>query len=501
MRTSQKLRWSLFGLSFPLLITVVTAQPSPQPSAEILSHIHQVENNLGGWVKIKGSAGWNIHDRMRYYRINGLTIAVIHDYNIEWAKAYGWADTARKSPASTETLFQAASVGKSINAAATMILIQKGHLDPDRDINSYLHRWKFPYDSVSHGKIINTKELLSHMAGLSTPGFDGYCPDNLLPTTIQTLDGVFPANNPPVRSIFEPGRQFQYSGGGYTISGLIDEEISGEQYADFIRHILFQPLGMTHSFYQSELSPHSDGALATAYRWDRKPIGCRYHVYPEEACGAGLWTTPTDFAKLILELQRTMAGKGGHIFTSASVKQLLTPQSKSGNALGFFIEKRGDRSYFHHDGLNEGFISDYYASMTGGDGVVIMANTDLALYIDITEELINSVATVYHWRGFYTPVTKIEESVPRQVLNDYVGRYRFRDDADQFVDVYWQDSQLWFHDTGSPVPWRMHFTSEKNFFFYEVYQNDHEFTRNAKGKVDGFIIHAADGSFKVKKVL
>jgi CubicO group peptidase (beta-lactamase class C family) len=337
------------------------------------------------------------------------------------------------------------------------------------------------------------------MAGLSVNGFDGYCIGQPLPTIVQILNGQPPANNQPVRSEMEPGTRFQYSGGGYTISGLIDEELSGRRYSDYVRQALFLPFRMSHSFYTSQLTNVRDKLLATGYRWDGKPIGCRYHVYPEEAC-AGLWTTPTDLARFILELQQTLSGRDRSILSSDSLQTLLTPQSDAGNALGFFIEKKGDRNYFHHDGLNEGFVSDYYGSFTGGDGVVIMANSDFASYIDITEELINSVATVYDWPGFYTPILKTEVAVPHTVLNDYVGKYRFRDDGDQYVNIYWKDGKLWFHDTGSPIPWLMHFTTNKDCFFNEVFQNNHEFTRDANGKVDGFIIHASDGSFKVKKV-
>jgi hypothetical protein len=120
--------------------------------------------------------------------------------------------------------------------------------------------------------------------------------------------------------------------------------------------------------------------------------------------------------------------------------------------------------YFHHTGLNEGFVSDYYGSMTGGRGVVIMANTDLASYPDITEEIINSVASVYEWKGFYKPVIKKEVTVQDSIYKQYIGIYKF-DGVDQTVKVYQQNGKLWFHDSSSPVPWLMHFTSDKDFFF------------------------------------
>jgi len=462
--------------------------------------IKAVENNLGGWVKITDSAGWNIYDRMAYYHLNGLSIAVIDNYKIVWAKAYGWADTAEKRRVTTSTLFQPASVGKSIHAVATMTLVQEGKLDLNRDIDDYLRTWKFPYDTVSHGKKITTLELLGHMAGLSVHGFDGYKWGAPLPNVIQILNGQPPANNEAVRSVFEPGKRFEYSGGGYTISGLVDQDIAGQPYAQYVAQTVFKPLGMKNTFYQSQLTEKEKSNLATGYRYDQQAIGCKYHIYPEEACGAALWSTPTDMAKFLVELQLSLNNKSNKILSAAGINELFTPQSKEGNALGFFIEKKGDETYFHHDGLNEGFVADYTASLQGGKGVVIMANTDLAAYIDITEEITNSVATVYGWKGFYMPVVKQEVKVADRVLKTYVGRYKFSDSNDQHVDIYLKNGKLWFHDSSSPTPWLMHFVNDTDFFFYEIVFNTHSFTKNAGGKIDGFMIKANDGEFKVKKV-
>ncbi|HZY36115.1 MAG TPA: serine hydrolase domain-containing protein [Mucilaginibacter sp.] len=482
---------------FCSLLNLVAAGAFSQSTAE---KIKAVENNLGGWVKITDSAGWNIHNRMAYYHLNGLSIAVIDNYKIVWTRAYGWADTAEKRRVTTSTLFQPASVGKSIHAVATMKLVQDGKLDLNRDINDYLRSWKFPYDTASHGKKISTLELLSHMAGLSVHGFDGYKWGVPLPSVIQILNGQPPANNEAVRSVFEPGKRFEYSGGGYTISGLMDQDITGQPYAQYVAQTVFNPLRMKNSFFQSQLTEKEKSNLATGYRYDQQAIGCKYHIYPEEACGAALWSTPMDLAKFLIELQLSLNNKSNKILGAATINQMFTPQTKEGNALGFFMEKKGDEAYFHHDGLNEGFVADYTASLQGGKGVVIMANTDLAAYIDITEEITNSVATVYNWKGFYTPAIKKEVKVADSVLKTYPGKYKFGEGSDQHVDIYLKNGKLWFHDSSSPLPWLMHFVNDTDFFMNEIIFNTHSFTRDKNGKIDGFMIKANDGEFKVKKV-
>ena len=189
--------------------------------------IKSFEDNLLSWDTSK-TKKWTLKERMAFYNMNAVSIAVIKDYKIEWIKAYGYADVAENRKATQQTLFQAASISKSINSLGLLKLVEQGKLNLDNDINKYLKTWKFPYDSVSKGKKISLANLLSHKAGLSVHGFGGYQRGKELPTLLQILDGQKPANSPAVRSVFEPNLKFQYSGGGTTISQLILENTTGK---------------------------------------------------------------------------------------------------------------------------------------------------------------------------------------------------------------------------------------------------------------------------------
>ncbi len=195
--------------------------------------IKSLENNLNAWDKTK-TKKTTLKERMDFYEVNAVSIAVVKNYKIEWTKAYGFADVTEKRPASTNTLFQAASISKSFNSLGVLRLVEAKKLNLDQDINTFLKTWKFPYDSISKGKKINIAQLLSHTAGLSVSGFGGYEKGQALPTITQILDGAKPANSNTVRSIFEPGLKFQYSGGGTTVSQLIVEDVTGEKYADYM---------------------------------------------------------------------------------------------------------------------------------------------------------------------------------------------------------------------------------------------------------------------------
>jgi hypothetical protein len=95
-------------------------------------------------------------------------------------------------------------------------------------------------------------------------------------------------------------------------------------------------------------------------------------------------------------------------------------------------------------------------------------------------------------------VVKNEVKVADTLLSQYLGLYKF-DGVDQTVKVYGQNGKMWFHDSSSPVPWLMHFTSDKDFFFTEILNNNHQFTRDTSGNVDGFEIQTREGNFNVKK--
>ena len=140
------------------------------------SKIQEVEKNLVGAFQTQGQKPWTLQERMQHYNLKGLSIAVIRNYKIEWAKGYGWSDDSLKIPVTAQTLFQAASISKSLNSVGVMKLVQDKKIDLYADINNYLTTWKFPYDSLSKGKKISMANLLSHTGGLTVHGFEGYTP-------------------------------------------------------------------------------------------------------------------------------------------------------------------------------------------------------------------------------------------------------------------------------------------------------------------------------------
>ena len=227
--------------------------------------ISEVEKNLTGRIIFEGDAPMNLQERMAFYKIKGLSMAVIQNYKIIWAKGYGWADEDKKIPVTTQTLFQAASISKSLNAVGVLKLVQDKKLDLYTDINTYLTSWKFPYDSLSKGKKINMANLLSHTGGLTVHGFGGYEQGKQIPSVGDILDGKKPANSPAVRSLYEPGIKYEYSGGGITISQQIIADITHMPYDKYMDEQILKPMGMTNSTYAQPPMNRNQEMLATAY--------------------------------------------------------------------------------------------------------------------------------------------------------------------------------------------------------------------------------------------
>lgn len=359
--------------------------------------IKSFENNFLSWDQTK-TKKWTLKERMAFYNMNAVSIAVIKDYKVEWTKAYGYADVAQNRKATPQTLFQAASISKSINSLGVLQLVEQGKLGLDDDINNYLKTWKFPYDSLSKGQKISVANLLSHKAGLSVHGFAGYQKGQELPTIAQILNGQKPSNSPAVRSLFAPNLKFQYSGGGTTITQLIVENTTGEKYEDFMLKNVLIPLGMNESSYSQPPSPNKEKLLATAYN-NGKEVKGKYHIYPEKAA-AGLWTNPNDLAKYIIETQLSLAGKSNKVLSrEMSVK-------RTENNYGVFLNDFKGTKYFGHSGGNEGFVCYYIGSIEDGNGLAVMTNGNNFKLID---EILLSIASLNQWKNY--PIKPQKESI------------------------------------------------------------------------------------------
>ena len=461
---------------------------------EIELKIKAVENNLGLQIRIEGEPHATLKERMDFYHVKGMSIAVIKDYKIEWARGYGWADSVEQRRVGTGTLFQAGSISKSLNGVGVLKMVQDKRLNLYADVNDYLSTWKFPYDSLAKNKKITLANLLSHTAGLSVHGFPGYERGDTIPTLVQVLNGERPANTAAVRSVFEPGLKYQYSGGGTTIAQLVLQDITKKPYDAFMWDNVLKPMGMKNSFYTQPPLENKQKFLAAGYYNDGKAVKGKYHIYLEQAA-AGLWTNPTDLAYYIIETQLALQGKSNKVLSQEMTKLRLSPYVDKSSALGVFMMKRGEQTFFQHTGADEGFVSQYYGSMEGGNGVVVMVNSDNGA---ITEEIINSVATVYDWKGFYNPLQRPKIiTVPQNILASYVGEYKRKADDKFYIKISFVNGRF-FYSEPSWDGFELYAGAENDFFSRE-FPVDITFIKDAEGKIIELEYHRGSRNEKFKK--
>jgi CubicO group peptidase (beta-lactamase class C family) len=400
-----------------MLLAALGTTTAQSPSA-VEQHIQHIQNLLPSVItKGEPAATTKLADRMAALHVPGVSVAVIHDGKIEWARGFGVA-RAGGPPVTPDTLFQAASISKPVTAMAVLRLVQAGKLDLDADVNQYLKTWKVPSNSFTEKTKVTLRELLTHTAGLTVHGFPGYASDAPLPTIVQILNGEKPANTPPIRVDIEPGKQWRYSGGGYVVAELLLQDVTGQPFAKLMHDTVLAPIGMSKSTYEQPLPKARMDEVAMAYRSLGEPVIGGPHVYPEQA-PAGLWTTPSDLARYAIEVQKSLAGKSNRVLSAAMVRQMLTP-GLNHQGLGPQAGGSAAHPYFTHGGANEGYRCNFVA-YNDGDGVVIMTNGDNGG--QVASDILRTVAHEYNWPDFQ-PIERTATKVEPKTLDGYVGAYQ-----------------------------------------------------------------------------
>jgi CubicO group peptidase (beta-lactamase class C family) len=475
-----------------VLFAVSAALSSLYPSAQkdqaaVDARIARVESGLLPPYVIAGRSlpAKTLAQRMSELKTPGVSIAVLHEGAIEWAKGYGVMETGTAMPVTPRTLFQAASISKPIAALAALRLVEQGRLSLDEDVNVKLVSWKVPGNEFTRTEKVTLRRLLSHSAGLTVQGFGGYPADAPVPTLVQVLDGQKPANSDAVRVDVVPGKIWRYSGGGYTVAQQLMMNVTGRPFPVLLAELVLKPVGMEDSTYEQPLPGSLRPVAASGHTSDGRLLPGRYHTYPEMAA-AGLWTTPTDLARFLLEVRRALRGESP-VLTAEMARQMTTDQ-KSGYGLGLSIEGTGPSASIGHGGSNEGFKCQMMAFVENGDGAVIMTNGDRGGFL--AAEVQRAIAREYGWPSFQAVEKKVVSVDPKS-LAALEGRYELR--PGKFLDVKLVAGTLFIAEG----EWKTELYPQAETSFFEMEEgHDILFVKGPDGRVTHMLI---DGQLKAPR--
>jgi CubicO group peptidase (beta-lactamase class C family) len=358
----------------PTYRPVEAAAPQPLADAGLKSR-EELEAFLDGFVG----------GELEAYDVAGLTVAVVKDGQLFLAKGYGWADVDRQVPVDADkTLFRPGSVSKLFTWTAVMQLVERGKLDLDTDVNTYLTQFKIP---ATYQAPITLRHALTHTVGMEDGGI-GYLmarsPQEIVPLA-RSLAAHTPAR---VRPVGMSGLSSSYSNWATSLAGLIVANVSGLSFEDYVEANILRPLGMDSSTFKEPLPEALEKRMSVGYTFEAgafKPHG--YEFVANFGPAGSLAATAPDMARfMIAHLQQGGMGDARILkpeTARAMHARLFSPHpAVSGSALGFYetyvngrrvIGHGGDTNYFHSElALLEKEGIGFFASVnTGGQAALV----------------------------------------------------------------------------------------------------------------------------------
>jgi CubicO group peptidase (beta-lactamase class C family) len=431
-------------------------------SAEtIRDRIERVQNSLVPMIVIQGrpEGPFSVQERMHFYKTPGLSVAVIDNGEIAWTRCYGSLESDGSDPVTADTRFQAASISKPVAAMVALRMVEQGKLQLDEDVNVRLTTCKLPDSEFTQEKKVTLRWLLSHRAGLTdNAGFLAPLTSQAIPTLKDILEtGKWTPS--PVRVGFLPGSRFQYSGGGYCVMEQLLEDVSSKPFPLLARELVLEPCGMSNSSFEQNATAER-AAMATGHLTNGKPLRQRWNRYAATSA-AGLWTTPADLARFVVELQQAKAGRSKLLSASAAT-ELLSIQGATDErdsqrislmeaypshwrlARGLGVGLIGwPPVRFFHGGSNPGYQSELHGYIEGGKGAVVMTNADQGWRVG--REILNSIAKEYSWPDYLYPQEhKTLATLSNEQRAGLVGTYEIQSSAQKkrFVTVKDKDAHL-----------------------------------------------------------
>jgi D-alanyl-D-alanine carboxypeptidase len=339
--------------------------------------------------------------QVAYRGLPGIAVGVVSDQQLVWSSGFGFADVKAKIPMTAQTNFRMASHSKLFTAIAIMQLREDGKLRLDDPVVKYLP-WFTAKPAGDDDGPITIEQLLSHSSGLQREAGDHWRSYEF--PTEADLRRLYSER----QAAFAPSVRWKYSNLAYAVAGLLIEAVSGEKWADYVDHHIYQPLGMTSSSVDKNVP-----GLAVPYT-RRMPDGTRDVIPFVDAKGmaaaTGITSNVEDMARFVSANFRRGARGGAQIVSSGSWRELHRVRSVdetwvSGSALGFDVQRYNNRTYVGHGGGYPGNTTFTSLQLDDKVGVIVLTNTNDSNVGEMARQLMGTVGAAVAKAARGTPVT------------------------------------------------------------------------------------------------
>ncbi|OGO28853.1 MAG: hypothetical protein A2Z16_11185 [Chloroflexi bacterium RBG_16_54_18] len=321
-----------------------------------------------------------IPGRMDKFEIPGAAVALVHGGEVVYSQAFGLRDIELNQPATDGDLWQVGSLSKSVSAWGVMKLVEKGVIELEAPVETYLESWHLPPAEFDTGQV-TIRHLLTHTGGLSITPYAGL-PKGTPAPSLPKFFQLAAEQGSPLYVQYPPGEAFRYSDNHYHLLQLVIEDSTGESFPDFMRREILQPLGMLDSWY--EFTPEVENRMGWGY--NSLFEGLDEYSYSQKAA-AGLFTSVQDMGRYASAIMPGPNGEpvGRGVLKAETVSQMLAAQVELAGfeqllfngdyGYGYIREQLpGGLTVYSHPGGNPGWIAELAIIPSSGDGLVVFTN-------------------------------------------------------------------------------------------------------------------------------
>ncbi|AZA84397.1 serine hydrolase [Chryseobacterium lactis] len=367
----------------------------------------------------------HINQQLEKYKLPGFSVVVFENYKVVYSNQFGVKSMNSQEKIDENTAFSTASISKPITALLCYLLEEKGLINLDDPIDKSLKRWHLPKSKFTEKISPAWRQFLNHTAGTSQSGFEDHYEGEKIPTITQSLLGQIPRYEKEIEFLFTPGTDWQYSGGGYVIVQMALEDTFNKPIAELAKEYIFSPLGLKNT---TMIQPNEKGFLtnvALVHDKDGKVIKTGLPITPQVG-PSGLWSTPTDLAKLSIEIQNALRNKNNKVI-SHQIATKMTKVTAIKNAVGgwgYGWQKSfayNNYDWFSCNGSNTGVGGSVFATMKDGNGFVFLANGEKPNRFPVMNKTQRTILTLMNWNG-KEPKVETQE-MPFTLKQKLIGTY------------------------------------------------------------------------------